>query len=59
MSSKIVSEVMDANAKYVGSFGDKGQLEIVPALGALRSSHVWTRDWIQPNMQAFPKATPM
>lgn len=31
MSSKIVSEVMDANAKYVGSFGDKGQLEIVPA----------------------------
>src|SRR3974390_2894292 len=31
MSSKIVSEVMDANAKYVASFGDKGQLALPPA----------------------------
>src|SRR3974377_2277680 len=31
MSSKIVSEVMDANAKYVASFGDKGDLALPPA----------------------------
>lgn len=31
MSSKIVSEVMDANAKYAGSFGDKSRLALPPA----------------------------
>jgi carbonic anhydrase len=29
--SKIVSEVMDANAKYVAEFGDKGSLALPPA----------------------------
>ena len=31
MTSKIVSEVTDANAKYVAGFGDKGQLALPPA----------------------------
>ena len=31
MSSKIVSEVLDANATYVASFGDKGDLALPPA----------------------------
>jgi carbonic anhydrase len=31
MTSKILEEVLAANAKYVGSFGDKGQLALPPA----------------------------
>ena len=31
MTSKILEEVLSANAKYVGSFGDKGQLALPPA----------------------------
>ncbi|MGO9772876.1 MAG: carbonic anhydrase [Roseiarcus sp.] len=31
MTSKILEEVLVANAKYVGSFGDKGQLALPPA----------------------------
>ncbi len=31
MTSKIVAEVMDANAKYVAGFGDKGGLALPPA----------------------------
>jgi carbonic anhydrase len=31
MTSKILGEVLAANAKYVGSFGDKGQLALPPA----------------------------
>ena len=33
MTSKIVGEVMDANAKYVASFGNKGELALPPARG--------------------------
>ena len=33
MTSKIVGEVMDANAKYVASFGAKGDLALPPARG--------------------------
>ena len=33
MSSKIVGEVIGANAKYVASFGDKGNLALPPARG--------------------------
>jgi len=33
MSSKIVGEVMDANAKYVAGFGSKGDLALPPARG--------------------------
>ena len=29
--SKIVTEVMDANARYVAEFGDKGSLALPPA----------------------------
>jgi carbonic anhydrase len=31
MTSKILEEVLVANAKYIGSFGDKGQLALPPA----------------------------
>jgi carbonic anhydrase len=31
MSSKIVAEVMDANAKYAAGFGEKGKLALPPA----------------------------
>ncbi len=31
MTSKILGEVLDANAKYAASFGDKGQLALPPA----------------------------
>jgi carbonic anhydrase len=31
MSSKIVTEVLDANAKYVAGFGEKGKLALPPA----------------------------
>jgi len=31
MTSKILEEVLAANAKYAGSFGDKGQLALPPA----------------------------
>ena len=34
MTSKIVGEVMDANAKYVASFGSKGELAMPPASAA-------------------------
>jgi carbonic anhydrase len=33
MTSKIVGEVMDANAKYVAGFGSKGELALPPARG--------------------------
>ncbi len=33
MTSKIVGEVMGANAKYVAGFGDKGNLALPPARG--------------------------
>jgi len=31
MSSKIVSEVLGANARYASQFGDKGRLQLPPA----------------------------
>lgn len=31
MTSKILEEALSANAKYVGSFGDRGQLALPPA----------------------------
>ena len=31
MTSKILEEVLAANAKYAGSFGDKGHLALPPA----------------------------
>jgi carbonic anhydrase len=33
MTSKIIGEVMDANAKYVAGFGRKGELALPPARG--------------------------
>jgi len=33
MASKIVGEVLDANAKYAASFGSKGELALPPARG--------------------------
>jgi carbonic anhydrase len=33
MTSKILGEVLDANAKYVAGFGDKGELALPPARG--------------------------
>jgi len=58
MTSKIVGEVMDANAKYVASFGSKGDLALPPARGFAILTCMDAR--LDPaNTRVFPKATRM
>ena len=49
--TKILDEVLAANAKYAEGFGDKGNLPLPPT-AVSRSSPVWTLALIRQNTQA-------
>ena len=47
--SKVLSEVLDANARYAGSFGKKGELALPPARRFAILTCMYLNDAIHPS----------
>jgi hypothetical protein len=56
--TKILDEVLAANAKYAENFGDKGNLPL-PPVGISPFLPVWMPALIRQNTLVLPKATLM